>query len=1393
MDFFSAVADPSQPLIHNDRPLDSANDSFAEAIASRFGSGALLTTRLNPVSLAPPFRLPRSPKTTMSLAPPPLPRAPPSMPQDSPQLAIKFTTIAVSALGRWTDDPTALILDIRPHAAYSAARIPRAVSLSVPSTLLKRPLFSLSRLADMLPSANARARFSTWRSASRILVYDADSSTILESSNIYGLLRKLKNDGFQGDLAWLKGGFQVVWRESRDIIDAHPPTPDVENDDDDDEEGKSFLSSQTPNVLRTRHLPMSAFSFSSTTVSSSPSVNPTSSKRGPSSRGSTFPKLPTPSLNKSLPAYNPFFDAVRQNIELSQGITERIPLRLSRRVRHRIHDLPFPWLREIARRAAKLGPHSRSVIDSSPSASEESEDDENITSADVEEGKEALAMQFYKIELAEQRRLMGIMEYHAKETTIVTTDMNSAPDSSGFAYSITAGVEKGAKNRYRNIWPFEHARVKLHQTHEADDDYVNASYVQPMVTNKRYIATQGPLPATFTDFWTLCWEQNVHVIAMLTKEIENSMVKCGSYWTDTVYGPLRLRLVSATSSSLPAEESSPFCLSPHRHFTFTSSTRIPQQSSQSPSHHTHRNEIVRRVFELTHTSYPNVPPRRIVHLQYLDWPDMNVPDDPRGLLELVKEVNAAVKETENVHEMEFTAPIGQGNGRSIPASFVGIEESTGIAKQAMGRNRPVLLHCSAGVGRTGGFIIVDAVLDAMRREFKKQEMPDEDVMEVDEPPAAPIVLSSEPAGNRDFSSEHNPAMEAASVTIDAGSRFRIPDSDDGLIVRAPIVPTPSSDGTGPDASGSERKVSSSERASRALTYTAKTRQWAENVLCADGAAISALGTNQQPRISESESNVHLSSKMSLSTLPSDESSSSSLSQFNPFFSSGNTLANLSAGFCLPPSSSSATSISADTYTQHSPHKPVLDHGLRSRNSDSVTAATPTDCISGKSHPVHPRIYSDYGSETCPRFKGEPSGSKTQPETLASMEELASDAQKRSPSPLASLPVLSQGKSAPSSRLGPPSYNGGVSSDAEPPPSRSASPSADEGSVASQVSSYHSYLKYHHYRPIHAQSFAVNGDKADKEKPLNTSVCGVTPERPGSPANSRSAPYRFGSDPTSVVECRKPRLLHEATTPIELNSLEEPIYDIVQDMREQRMSLCQSLRQYIYVHAVILEGALMIVDEERELRRKEKQGVIRPEESEMEVEGYWKAGNSRMTVAGSGGSDCIDCSPEGSGIEQYSFHFSNMVVENKSDDDSIARPESSDEKAMDVYCSPWQNNTTRHASASAVPSPQRPRHPGGGTRFGSRDKSPIDGFRNGTGLQSLDDDSEMPRRSNGKRKQPIGEPGEVVRRKRAQNESSSRESERERERERGLERGLSNSSHSCSRDGSLDLLTSEVVG
>ncbi|KAF8973846.1 hypothetical protein BDZ97DRAFT_1777127, partial [Flammula alnicola] len=910
-----------------------------------------------------------------------------------------------------------LILDIRPHAAFSSARIPRAVSLSVPSTLLKPSLCHAA-------SASARLRFSAWRSASRILVYDADSR----------------------DLAWLKGGFHAVWRERREFVDALPPTPDA------DDKGLQ------PTVLRTRHLPMAHLPC--------PLPPPSPAPLHPTTRFQ-------PSNANSHPAFNPFFDTIRQNTELSNGITERIPLHLPRRVRRRIHELPFRWLQDIARRAANAPPVTKSFTDSSSSD---------------------LAMQFFKIELSEQRRLMGIMEHHSKESGRAA---DHAPHNAiPFPFSITAGVEKGAKNRYRHIWPFEHARVRLHQKKEADDDYVNASYIQPLGTNRRYIATQGPLPATFTDFWTLCWEQNVHV--------EGAMVKCGAYWTDTVFGPLQglvppnerpaTASFFAQHTSLSAYSSRP----PERRFPHSAG------SQRRYRHHHHNNnkkrsETVKRIFELTHTGYPEAPPRQIVHLQYLEWPDLNVPDDPRGVLGLIKQVEEAVVES-------------QANDPKRPkatsqVSVSEVDEKTGIAKHALG-NSPVLLHCSAGVGRTGGFIAVDAILDAIRREIRIDRE------------AATTKANDEAMDVDNATGDNAPRVTTVPLAISSGvgssSKKDVAKSNSGLVVHVPVA-SPMQVDSQPDSPGSDAHAPSG--------FPSGTIEWAENVRHETGISGGAQSNDQRDQLPPPAA-------QELGIVSSNSPVSNSAMTTSSSNTGGGTLETHINGSYYYPSSSLGTSVSAASSSSKanlpSSNPSTLAAGLLHAVLNSQQSAADQRMRTASAPSVNVRS----SSSDAMAFDGAAAArNPSLPLRLNAQEDNWIETNRSAKPPAISLSGMNPFALQSAFNMG------GVSSDGEPP-SRSQSPSADEGAGGTRAPPP---PQLQHPMPVPA-------------RPIIPTVSDLSPEE------------------------QQMKALH----PAPLTSFDEPIWEVVQDMREQRMSLCQSLRQYVFVHAAIIEGALMVIDEENEI-------------------------------------------------------------------------------------------------------------------------------------------------------------------------------------------------------------------
>jgi tyrosine-protein phosphatase 2/3 len=342
--------------------------------------------------------------------------------------------------------PTTLLIDIRPITQAEVSRIPHAISLIVPSTLLKRPTFLLDKMAEMVDPVS-RPKFEKWVSASRIIIFDADTAILSEGSNLLALLRKFHAAGYKGELSWVKGGFNAIAKGFPSIVDVTQST--VPRQD--------TPTQQTGNdtLLRARHISTHAFQQSSTSL-----VGQNDPRTG---------TLTQPTTGSSMAA-NPFYDNIRQNLELSQGVDNKIPLVLPPEVIARKNELPAKWLRDL------------------------------VDQAEVDSSEDALAMQFYRIELGEQRRLQKVMEHHSRESGANAPSLPT--DAVDFPYSITAGIEMGSRNRYRNIWPFEHARVRLSQSAGKGSDYVNASFVQSIVSPRRYIATQGPMDSTYDDFWS---------------------------------------------------------------------------------------------------------------------------------------------------------------------------------------------------------------------------------------------------------------------------------------------------------------------------------------------------------------------------------------------------------------------------------------------------------------------------------------------------------------------------------------------------------------------------------------------------------------------------------------------------------------------------------------------------------------------------------------------------------------------------------------------------------------------------------------------------------------------------------------------------------------------------
>ncbi|XP_017114372.1 tyrosine-protein phosphatase non-receptor type 9 isoform X2 [Drosophila elegans] len=206
------------------------------------------------------------------------------------------------------------------------------------------------------------------------------------------------------------------------------------------------------------------------------------------------------------------------------------------------------------------------------------------------------------------------------------------------------------KNRYTDVLCYDHSRVVLaHEDGDEPSDYINANFVDGYKQKNAYISTQGPLPKTSQDFWRMIWEQHCLVIVMTTRVMERGRVKCGQYWEPTEESSLEFGDYHVRTISVECNE-----------------------------------DYMVASLELRNIKTDET--RNVSHWQFTSWPDYGVPSSAMAMLNFLQKV------------------------REKQAQLV---NALGDTWAGHARGPPIVVHCSAGIGRTGTFITLDICISRL--------------------------------------------------------------------------------------------------------------------------------------------------------------------------------------------------------------------------------------------------------------------------------------------------------------------------------------------------------------------------------------------------------------------------------------------------------------------------------------------------------------------------------------------------------------------------------------------------------------------------------------------------------------------------------------------------------
>jgi tyrosine-protein phosphatase non-receptor type 11 len=210
------------------------------------------------------------------------------------------------------------------------------------------------------------------------------------------------------------------------------------------------------------------------------------------------------------------------------------------------------------------------------------------------------------------------------------------------------------RNRYKNILPYDRTRVKLQYGNPETDgsDYINANYIQVDGCQVKYIATQGCLTATVADFWRMIWQENTRIIVMVTELVEAGKNKCCQYW--------------------PKPDAKEMCQD-----VYKGRILVQYVDEVNCGDYKIRKFLIGFEVKSDEQFEAKGEKRTVYQYHFTSWPDKSLPKKPDVLVHFTSEVMNRQAEVKNLG--------------------------------------PIVVHCSAGIGRTGTFMVIGVLLDQVKR------------------------------------------------------------------------------------------------------------------------------------------------------------------------------------------------------------------------------------------------------------------------------------------------------------------------------------------------------------------------------------------------------------------------------------------------------------------------------------------------------------------------------------------------------------------------------------------------------------------------------------------------------------------------------------------------------